>query len=94
MTPKTLMATLDLSDVDLSRLEETLMDEADQAQRRIEQEEEIWQRQRAARQAAEARDDCRDCEEPLEAHRRAFGICIPCQRRRERDSELRGRRFL
>lgn len=30
------------------------------------------------------RPTCCDCAEPLEAHRRTYGICVHCQGRRER----------
>jgi hypothetical protein len=60
------------------------MDDADRAAEVIEAELECCVA--AARGVAPPtpRPTCCDCAEPLEAYRKAYGICVPCQSRRER----------
>lgn len=60
------------------------MDDADRAQERIEAD--LAAAIEAARgiPARAVRETCCDCAEDLEAHRVAYGICVPCQTRRER----------
>ena len=62
------------------------MDDIDRAQEHIEAELALAiqaARGRPGQRYAPLRSHCPDCGDALEAHRRAYGVCRPCQELRE-----------
>lgn len=59
------------------------MDDFERAAMHEQTEREILEKQHMQRARPEPRDDCDDCGEPLEQHRKQYGTCVYCQTARE-----------
>lgn len=56
-----------------------MADEFDRAQEHEERERQILLQEQLRRGAPTPGDDCRECDEPLEDHRKKYGICVHCK---------------
>lgn len=68
-----------------------MADEFEQAQNLEEAERAFAIAQHQHRNRTEPRDDCADCGEDLELHRKPYGTCIYCQTARETRARLHQR---
>lgn len=56
-----------------------MADEFDRAQEIEQRDRDLAVAEQLRRGAAKPSDDCRDCDEPLEDHRKPYGICVHCK---------------
>ena len=59
------------------------MDDFERASRLEQEDREIAPRTHAERNRTKPANDCCDCDEPLEEHRKQYGICVECKTIRE-----------
>lgn len=59
------------------------MDDFERASHLEQEDREIALRAHAERNKTQPADECSDCDEPLDEHRKQYGICVECKTVRE-----------